>query len=75
MIKTYNQSKIWPDQEILFKDKETGEIHLKPGVHRKNYGDWINPYKLESHINLVELSIKKMQQRQEELGITLIENE
>ncbi len=69
MIKTYTISKTWADQEILFKDPETNEIHLKPGVHRKNYGDWINPNKLESHINSMELNMKKMQQRVEELGI------
>ncbi len=65
----HTMSKIWKDSEILFKDLETGEIHLKPGVHRKNYGDWINPYKLESHINTMEMSVRKMQQRVEELGI------
>lgn len=69
MIGKHTISKIWKDHEILFKDPETGEIHLKPGVHRKNYGDWINPYRLESHINLMDLKKRQLDSRVEELGI------
>ncbi len=69
MNKNKTISKNFFDQEILYKDKETGEIHLHPGVHRLNYGDWINPNKLESHINTMEMSVRKMQQKIEELGI------
>lgn len=57
--RTKTISKNFYDDEILFKD-ENGDIHLKPGVKRKHYGDSIDPDQLETHINYVELKISKI---------------
>ena len=57
--RTKTISKNFYDYEILFKD-ENGDIHLKPGVKRKSYGDSIDPDQLETHINYVELKIRKI---------------
>lgn len=54
-------SKNYYDDEILFKDPDTGDIHLKPGVKRCHYPtDDLN--KLESHINYWDLANTKITQ-------------
>lgn len=52
-------SKRFYDDEILHID-ELG-IHLKPGVHRQHYNDYIRPDTLESHINYIELGMRKLE--------------
>lgn len=52
-------SKHFYDDEVLFKDSVTGDIHLKAGVHRLSYNDHIDPNKLESHINQEEIVYRK----------------
>ena len=75
MIRKHTISKVWQDKEILFKDPETGEIHLKPGVHRKNYNDWINPDELETHINITELRVRKTTENMIKLDLLQINEE
>lgn len=64
------KSKIWYDDEIDFI--VDGEVHLKPGVHRKNYGDWINPEEMEGHINMSEYKARKTFEKMQELDIIQI---
>lgn len=54
-------SKVFFDDEILFKDPETGEIHLKDGVTRQHYNTHIRPDQLESHINYWELGMRRLE--------------
>ena len=55
------KSKYFFDDEIERID-ELG-IHLKPGVHRQHYNDFIRPDNLESHINYIELGMRKLESR------------
>lgn len=61
-------SKHYWDDEIIGVEPN-GDIHLAPGVHRQNYGDWINPYDLESHINLIDINRQRIKRRGQELDI------
>lgn len=56
-------SKHYFDDEIQFKDPETGDIHLKAGVHRQHYNTHQKPDELESHINYWELSMRKLENK------------
>ena len=51
-------SKVYFNDEISHID-DLG-IHLKPGVHRLKYNDFIHPDDMESHINEVELGSRKL---------------
>ncbi len=52
-------SKHFSNDEILYV-ADNGDIHLKPGVHRLRYNDFINPDEMESHINETELGVRKI---------------
>lgn len=56
-------SKVYFDDEILFKDPDNGDIHLKAGVVRQNYNTHIKPDELESHINYWDLGMRKMENK------------
>jgi hypothetical protein len=62
-------SKNYFDDEILFKDPITGDLHLKEGVTRLQYRPVIDPYLEESYINQDEFAARRSQQIQERLGI------
>lgn len=53
-------SKQYFNDEILFKDPDTGDIHLKPGVKRLHYPTEDVENKLESHINYWDLAHTKI---------------
>lgn len=69
-------SKNFYDDEIQYKDPETGEIHLKAGVHRQHYNTHQKPDELESHINYWEAGMRKLQTKiAESRGVDNIEYE
>lgn len=55
-------SKVFYDDEILYKDPDTGAIVLKAGVTRQHYNTHIRPDELESHINYYELGMRKLEE-------------
>ena len=59
------------DDEILFKDPTTGDLHLKEGVTRLKYNTLIDPYLLESHINEDELNERNSFKLRSRLGIEI----
>jgi len=72
-VRLRTKSKIWYDDEIDFI--VDGDVHLKPGVHRKHYGDWIDPEDMEGHINMTEYKVRKSLERLQELDIINITEE
>lgn len=56
--RTKTISKIFFDDEILFKD-ENGDIHLKEGVHRLNYPVLTNENDIQ--INHIDLAVRRLE--------------
>ena len=69
MKRTKTISKNWFDDEILFKDPVTGDIHLKEGVTRLKYKPLIDPELEESYINPDELAVRNAELIEQKLGI------
>ena len=64
-------SKHFFDDEILFKDPTTGDIHLKEGVTRLKYTPVLDPSLVESYINEDELNEKNSFKLRSRLGIEI----
>ena len=64
-------SKHFFDDEILFKDPTTGDIHLKEGVTRLKYTPVLDPSLAESYINEDELNEKNSFKLRSRLGIEI----
>ena len=69
MKRTKNLSKHFFDDEILFKDPITGDIHLKEGVTRLKYQPLLDPQLNESYLNFEDLAIKRQNRIEEQLGL------
>ncbi len=54
------------DDQILYKDPETGDLHLKIGVRKRNYSSYMS-YENMDQINYTELQYRKIMNRLEEL--------
>lgn len=67
-------SKNYFDDEILFKDPVSGDIHLKEGVTRLKYTPVLDPSLVESYINEDELNERNSIKLKGKLGID-IEND
>ena len=62
-------SKHFFDDEILFKDPSTGDLHLKEGVTRLKYRPLVDPSLEESYINEDELVERNFSMLKNRLGI------
>ena len=67
--RTKTISKSFRDDEILFKDPITGDLHLKEGVTRLKYQPLLDPQLNESYLNFEDLAIKRQQRIEEQLGL------
>jgi len=66
-------SKHFYDDEVLFKDPTTGDLHLKEGVTRLKYRPVLDPFLgtmlEESYINPEELELRRRETLAIKLGL------